>query len=164
MAKLKEDVRAQSFANVQFRAYQSRDNLAESLSLPDVHLISLRAELEGLIVPSKYYGIAAAGRPAIFIGDPQGEIGQLLTKTQTGFVVAQGDSETLAHTILMLAQAPLLSADYGRRARYHFERTHDVSFAIAAWEEAILSHDDGKPSAHCTARFSSRDPPSTTKP
>ena len=32
--------------------------------------ISLKPILEGLIVPSKYYGIAAAGRPAIFVGNP----------------------------------------------------------------------------------------------
>jgi hypothetical protein len=34
--------------------------------------------LEGLIVPSKFYGIAAAGRPTIFIGAEDGEIGRML--------------------------------------------------------------------------------------
>ena len=55
--------------SVRFEPYQPRERLAESLSVADVHLVSLRPELEGLIVPSKFYGIAAAGRPAIFIGD-----------------------------------------------------------------------------------------------
>src|SRR5262249_8429579 len=46
--------------NVQFRPYQPVDRLRYSLGLPDVHLISLRPQLEGLIVPSKFYGVAAA--------------------------------------------------------------------------------------------------------
>jgi hypothetical protein len=41
-------------------------------------LVSLDPALEGLIVPSKFYGIAAAGRPTIFIGAENGEIARLL--------------------------------------------------------------------------------------
>jgi colanic acid biosynthesis glycosyl transferase WcaI len=37
-------------------------------------LVSLNPQLEGLIVPSKFYGIAAAWRPTIFIGGEHGEI------------------------------------------------------------------------------------------
>ena len=49
----------------QFRPYQPADVLSYSLSAPDVHWISLKPEMEGLIVPSKFYGVAAAGvRPS----------------------------------------------------------------------------------------------------
>ncbi len=47
--------------SVVFKPYQSRDMLSQSLSAADVHLVSLRPELEGLIVPSKFYGITAVG-------------------------------------------------------------------------------------------------------
>lgn len=36
--------------------------LKYSLGVADVHWISLKPELEGLIVPSKFYGVAAAGK------------------------------------------------------------------------------------------------------
>ena len=42
--------------------------LKVSLTLPDVHLVSLKPALEGLIVPSKFYSSIAAGRAVIFIG------------------------------------------------------------------------------------------------
>ncbi|MEO1544578.1 MAG: glycosyltransferase family 4 protein, partial [Pseudomonadota bacterium] len=74
MTALKTEVDRLGLRHVHFHPYQPRDALSESLSAADVHLVSLRPELEGLIVPSKYYGIAAAGRPVIFIGDDQGEI------------------------------------------------------------------------------------------
>ena len=50
-----------------FLPYQSDEVLKYSLSVPDVHWISLRPAMEGLIVPSKVYGIAAAGRPIIAV-------------------------------------------------------------------------------------------------
>ena len=64
--------------SVVFKPYQSRELLSQSLSAADVHLVSLRPELEGLIVPSKFYGITAVGRPTLFIGDRDGEIARLL--------------------------------------------------------------------------------------
>ena len=137
MGVLRDEVRQRHNVRAHFHAYQPREQLAESLSVPDVHLITLHPGLEGLVVPSKYYGIAAAGRPAIFIGDPEGEIGRILTRTQTGFVVAAGDSEGLARTILSLAADPQLALEYGRRARALLERAYDLPFAVSAWENLI---------------------------
>jgi hypothetical protein len=41
--------------------YQDRAVLKFSLCVPDVHWISLKPEVEGLIVPSKIYGIVTIG-------------------------------------------------------------------------------------------------------
>jgi colanic acid biosynthesis glycosyl transferase WcaI len=46
-----------------FRPYQDQAMLPYSLAVADVHWLSLRPALEGLIVPSKFYAIAAAGPP-----------------------------------------------------------------------------------------------------
>jgi colanic acid biosynthesis glycosyl transferase WcaI len=55
-----------------FQTYQDRAMLPYSLTVSDVHWLSLDPRLEGLIVPSKFYGIAAAGRLIVMIGDEQG--------------------------------------------------------------------------------------------
>jgi hypothetical protein len=102
-----------------------------------VHLISLRPELEGFIVPSKYYGIAAAGRPAVFIGDVDGEIARILRATKTGITVAQGDGEGLAQAIIQLSRDPQRLANYGRRARALTENVHDLSHSLSAWDETV---------------------------
>lgn len=136
-AKLRSMVEQRGHHSVHFQPYQPRARLAESLSVPDIHLISLRPELEGLIVPSKFYGIAAAGRPAIFIGDPNGEIGRILTETGTGLTVAESDGAGLARAVRTLAENPRRAAEMGRRARALFEARYDVRFAVEAWDEAI---------------------------
>ena len=54
-------------------------------------------------MPSKFYGIAAAGRPTIFIGAEHGEIGRILEENGCGFTVVPGDGEALTERILVLA-------------------------------------------------------------
>ena len=65
---LQAEVTRRGLANVLFKPYQPKAQLKYSLTLPDVHLVSLKPALEGLIVPSKFYSSIAAGRAVIFIG------------------------------------------------------------------------------------------------
>jgi glycosyltransferase involved in cell wall biosynthesis len=128
-----------------FRPYQPRERLSDSLSAPDVHLISLKPNLEGLIVPSKYYGIAAAGRPAIFVGNPDGELARIIRDSDTGFVIRDGDGAGLAEAILKLARNPELVAAQGARARRLFETKYDFAHAVAAWEHLIRKTSSDEP-------------------
>ncbi len=73
--------RERGLSNIHFQPYQPRENLAESLSVPDVHLVSLLPAVEGFVFPSKFYGILAAGRPVIFVGQRDGEIARLIEAT-----------------------------------------------------------------------------------
>ena len=68
MKRLAECVWERNLGNFQFMDYQGQSTLGLSLCVPDVHWISLLPQVEGLIVPSMIYGIAAAGRPVISPG------------------------------------------------------------------------------------------------
>ena len=65
---LQQEATRRGLVNVLFKPYQPSAQLKFSLTLPDVHLVSLKPALEGLIVPSKFYSAIAAARPVIFIG------------------------------------------------------------------------------------------------
>jgi glycosyltransferase involved in cell wall biosynthesis len=125
--------------NVQFRPYQPVDRLKFSLSLPDVHLISLRPALEGLIVPSKFYGVAAAGRPVIYVGDPDGEVPRILRHERCGWTFRIGEANSLARFILALSEKPDEVTDAGAQARLVFERHYARSRALDAWRELLGS-------------------------
>jgi glycosyltransferase involved in cell wall biosynthesis len=135
---LKADVARLGLKSVRFKAYQPNELLAQSLSAADVHLVSLRPELEGLIVPSKFYGICAAGRPTIFVGDDDGEISRLISRHGCGRNVSMGDGSGLAKTILALAADPTLLRQMGERARHAFDAEFGKSLAIARWEKLLL--------------------------
>lgn len=91
LPQVQQDCVEKGLTNVMFKPYQPREKLSESLSVADVHLISLKPELESLIVPSKFYGVLAVGRPVIFIGDKQGELAKIIQLEMCGDVVKQGD-------------------------------------------------------------------------
>src|SRR5262249_14444583 len=104
----------------------------------DVHLVSLRPELEGLIVPSKFYGICAAGRPSIFVGDPDGEIARLIARIGCGRTVQMGGGVGLARTILEIASDSVSWRQMAIRARETFEAEFDKTLAILRWERLLL--------------------------
>ncbi len=126
-------VRERQLENVRFKPYQPRERLSDSLGVADLHLISLRPEMEGLVFPSKLYGILAAGRPAIFVGAETGELAGILRRERCGFAVSQGDAEALVTVIRRLARDSVLRAEMGVRARRLFEERYDRKLALAAW-------------------------------
>jgi colanic acid biosynthesis glycosyl transferase WcaI len=134
---IEEQVRNQALANVVLKPFQREEWLAESLSVPEIHLVSLRPKLEGFVVPSKFYGAAAAGRGVLFVGDPEGEVGQLLKTGRCGAAIVEGDPMGLCDWILRLQKSPQTCAAWGRNARAFFEAQFDQKAALASWRDLL---------------------------
>jgi glycosyltransferase involved in cell wall biosynthesis len=126
---------------VVFKPFQLREKLMYSLTVPDAHLVTLQPAMEGLIVPSKFYGIMAAGRPTIFVGDPNGEIPEILRSADCGFTVAKGDVAGLVKAIMDLKQNPGLAERFGFNARRLFERRYKKSMAMNSFEKLFRKVD-----------------------
>jgi glycosyltransferase involved in cell wall biosynthesis len=93
--------------NFQYRGYFSREQLRYSLSVADVHLISLREPFVGISVPGKLYGIMASGRPALFVGPRACESAETILEARCGAVVdpsAQNGGASIAATIRLWAE------------------------------------------------------------
>jgi glycosyltransferase involved in cell wall biosynthesis len=136
--ELASQVRARKLERTfRFFPYQNRAMLKYSLCLPDVHWISLRPELDGLIFPSKFYGIAAAGRPMIVIAAKAGEIAELVARYRCGIAVAPGDADGLSQAIAALSRDPLRCADMGRRARDMLDANFSRRRAIELWQSVL---------------------------
>ncbi|HTY49505.1 MAG TPA: glycosyltransferase family 4 protein [Steroidobacteraceae bacterium] len=103
--------------NLIFQGYQPAELLGDSLAAADVHLVSLLPALEGLIVPSKVYGILAAGRAVLFIGDTGGDTAQLIREHDCGIAVEVGDSQGMAAQLRALRAAPERLQRMGHNAR-----------------------------------------------
>jgi colanic acid biosynthesis glycosyl transferase WcaI len=132
-----ERVRAAAPPNVTFRDYAPREQLAESLASADVHLVSLRPDVEGLIVPSKFYGILAVARPVIFIGARDSELARLIREHHCGFAVEPGDSAALVAAIEKLAQDRAYAVELGRRGRALYDARFAPEIAFANWERIL---------------------------
>jgi colanic acid biosynthesis glycosyl transferase WcaI len=137
-------VATKNLPNVLFRPYQPREQLRYSLTLGDVHLAALKPELEGLIVPSKAYRIFAAGRPMIFMGTNDGELGRLLQEFDCGEVVPSGNGKALASSIMQLMHDRGRARAMGLRARELFDRRFSKAVALAAWERVLTETGKGQ--------------------
>jgi colanic acid biosynthesis glycosyl transferase WcaI len=129
--------RARGLTNFRFTPYPSREALSDSLAAGDVHLVSLRPELEGLVVPSKLYGILAAGRPVVFVGDPAGELAGLVATTEVGVSVGSGDPAGLCRALRALRDDEGGRMRMGARARKVFEERYTLTAAVARWRDVL---------------------------
>jgi len=120
-----------------FMPYQERTMLPYSLGVADAHWLSLNPRLEGLIVPSKFYGIAAAGKPIIVIGDMDGELGRLVRQRGCGVVLAPGDADALVEALQRLSNAPQTVSEMGARARQMLDASFSRQQGFKRWHDLL---------------------------
>jgi colanic acid biosynthesis glycosyl transferase WcaI len=134
---VRASVQAQGLDSFFFQSYQPTELLSDSLAAADVHFVSLLPALEGLIVPSKVYGILAAGRPVVFVGDISSDLAKLVREMHCGIVVAVGDTEGLASELRALRDSPARIESMGARARELALARYTKEHAVADWLEFL---------------------------
>jgi len=123
--------------NVVFLPYQDRKHLPYSLGAGDVHVVTVKPGLEGMKVPAKTYGIMAAARPIIYLGNAEGEVYDLVKGHDIGCAVEEGDVAGLLGAIKKLRNNASMRADMGCRARAVFEERYDSERVIERFERIL---------------------------
>jgi glycosyltransferase involved in cell wall biosynthesis len=137
MRELRHSATAHGLQNMVFLPYQPRSELPDSLSAADVHLVSLLPILEGLIVPSKFYGILAVGRPVVFIGAADGELARIISDGKCGATVAIGDHDALVARLLSLKSNATERLSIGVQAERVFRSRHTDDVALLDWQRVL---------------------------
>jgi colanic acid biosynthesis glycosyl transferase WcaI len=141
METLSRTAKARDLRNFRFFGYQDRAVLNFSLSVPDVHWISLKPALEGLIVPSKLYGIAAAGRPIIAVTAKTGEVARLVQQYRCGLVIEPGSADELSEALLRLSTDTGVRDEMGQNARAMLDSCFARRHAFRHWDAVISTLD-----------------------
>ena len=124
---------------VVFLSYQNRKVLAQSLSAADVHVVGLAPGLAGYVVPSRLYGILAAGRPVIAAADPESETIQVVREIGCGIIVPPGRPELVARAIRDAHDGVYDLDAMGARGREWVEREADRSVAVRRYRDLLLN-------------------------
>ncbi|KQT04880.1 glycosyl transferase [Rhizobium sp. Leaf453] len=133
LAVVRNKVDQLGLKNVLFKPLQPSDKLAESLCAADLHVVSLMPQLEHCIVPSKFYGILAAGRPTAFIGDRCGEVARAIATSGCGETIQIGDAAGLAAMIGRLKESPELRAGMAKAAQHLLQTEFSTEKAVDLW-------------------------------
>jgi glycosyltransferase involved in cell wall biosynthesis len=137
--------RRERLTNFAYHDYFPRDMLRHSLSVANVHLISLRQHFVGISVPSKLYGAMASARPILFVGPTQCETADAIRDARCGVTVDPldgGDAAAgtrIAEILRAWADVPSVAEALGASGRSAFVERYDHRLSCAAFEHVVRS-------------------------
>lgn len=138
--KLVSYVKEHNMDNVKFIPYQDKADLIYSLNAGDVHWCVNAKGIKGVSCPSKYYGLAAAGKPVIGVLESGSEVRCLIEDTHGGLCCEPGEYDQVEKNIRWFIDNAGSSEikDMGIRSRDNLEKnlTRDVS--VRKYAEEIL--------------------------
>ena len=134
---LEDFVAGERISNVLFKPYQPRTRLGALLGAGDVHLVTMRQEFEGLMVPSKFYGILAAARPVVFVGPEGSEVARVIRERECGLIVPPGDGHALSAALQHLQSNPETGRRMGLRGHQAMIDQFQARIACDAWLQLL---------------------------
>jgi colanic acid biosynthesis glycosyl transferase WcaI len=124
-------------SRVRFRPYQPREVLSESLSAARLHFVGLAKGLSGFVVPSRLYGILAAGRPVLVGADADSETARLVNDVGCGIVVPPGRPELVASVLRDAYDGRLDLEGMGARGREYVVAEADRDVAVGRYRALL---------------------------
>jgi glycosyltransferase involved in cell wall biosynthesis len=134
--ELKAAVRPED-ANVTFAGFAPEDELEKRLAAADVHLVSLRPEWTGVVVPSKFFGSLAAGRPVVFAGSPDSAIAAWIREFNVGWLLTPDTVAAVAADLRSLAADPGRLAELQRRCHSVYEEHFSWRAVTDGWDREL---------------------------
>jgi len=108
---------AQGCSNVRFLPFRPAEQVPFVLAAGDVHIITVRRGLEGVVVPSKLYPVLAAGRPVLAVTPEESDVARIVRRTGCGLVANPDEPAAVAAALREMRCDPARLAEMGRRAR-----------------------------------------------
>lgn len=140
-ARLQRAAQSRGLSNVRFLPPQPRASLAVSLSLPDVHLVSLREGCEAFVFPSKVYGVAAVGRPVLVWAAPDSELAAIVAEAGLGATFRPADASGIVGWLRGLAEDPARGEQLARAATRFAHASGGAAAAVQAWDGLLRKLD-----------------------
>ncbi|MEA5419486.1 glycosyltransferase family 4 protein [Spirulina sp. CCNP1310] len=132
-----ERVARSQLTHCRFLPYQDKAVLPYSLTACDLALVSISPGLEGLVAPSKLYGILAAGRPVAAICERHSYLRQILRNARCGQAFESGDAVGLAAYIQALARNPQWVKSLGDAGRHYLDQHYTPQQVAAAYWQVL---------------------------
>ena len=102
--------------NVRFFPFFPADKIPSVLAAPDAHIITVKRGLEGVVVPSKMYGILAAGKPIVAVAPVECDVVSIGARKGFSIAANPDDPAQLVHTVRRIYRNPELLRSMGEAA------------------------------------------------
>jgi colanic acid biosynthesis glycosyl transferase WcaI len=124
--------------NVRFLPFFPVQQVPQVMMAGDVHIVTVRRGLEGVVVPSKLYSILAAGRPVLAVAPASTDAARIITETGCGMCADPDDPAAVAAALSQLRNDPARLAQMGVRAREvaaKYARVNELDRFVNVMEE-----------------------------
>ena len=101
---------------IKFLPFRPPDQVPYVLAAGDLHLITIKHGLEGVVVPSKLYSTLAAGRPILVLAPEGSDAARVVRRLGCGVVIDPNDAAGMAAIVKELAHDPKRIAQMGKQA------------------------------------------------
>lgn len=81
----------------------SRDDQDKFMADATIGVVTLKNDMYGLGVPSKFYNLLAAGKPIFYIGDVNSELHLVLQDNEIGWFAEAGNIKSIVETLITIA-------------------------------------------------------------
>lgn len=135
--EIEEAIGQNHLSNVRILPSVPLERLQEVLSAASIGLVTERPEVEGLMVPSKLYGLMAAARPVLFVGPARGDCARIIQMAQCGFVIEPGNKALLLSSIRELKRNRENGEKMGQSGRQWFLKHYSKSVALGNFAALI---------------------------
>ncbi len=133
--------------NVRFLPFRPASEIPHVMMAGDLHIITVKRGLEGVVVPSKLYSTLAAGRPVLVVAPLECDAARIVRDNGCGIAVDPDDPNAVAAAIRELRDDPERLAEMGRRARETAEkyaRVNELEKFAFILEEATKNSPGGR--------------------
>ena len=130
---------ARDLPNVKFAPFRPVEQVAHVMMAGDLHIVTVKRGLEGVVVPSKLYSTLAAGRPILVVAPPESDAARIVVESGCGVAADPDDPAAVAVAIKELRAQPARLAEMGRRAREtaaKYARVDELQRFVAIVEDA----------------------------
>lgn len=103
--------------NVRFLPFRPAGEVPYVMAAGDLHVVTVKRGLEGVVVPSKMYPILAAGRPILAVAPESCDVVRIVRRTGCGVVADPDDPTSVVRAVREVYQDETRLAEMGRRAR-----------------------------------------------
>jgi glycosyltransferase involved in cell wall biosynthesis len=117
-------------SNVRFLPFFPSSDIPSVLAAPDAHIVTIKRGLEGVVVPSKMFGIIAAGKPIVAVAAAETDVAALGLHHGFAIYADPTNPDELASSVRRLAADPaaLVSmAQAAVQAAQQYSRAHELS-------------------------------------
>lgn len=128
---------------VRFLPFRPVEEIPCVMAAGDVHVVTIRRGLGGVVVPSKLYSILAAGRPILAVAPEDTDVARIVRQEDCGLVADPDNPKAVADAIQNLKSDPQrleAMALRARKASEKYTKANELAKFVGVVEEAAHSH------------------------